>query len=229
MSVYAIADLHLSLGTDKPMDVFSGWTDYTKRLRDNWLKLVGVDDTVVIAGDVSWAMKLDECYEDFKFINELPGKKLIVKGNHDYWWATKKKIDEYLSQNGFDTIEVIFNNAYVRDSVALCGTRGWNYESSGDKDMKILNREALRLEASIKEAEKTGCEPIVFLHYPPVYDTIVCNEIINVLKAHNIKRCFYGHLHGVNTHKHAVIGEYEGINFKLISCDYTGFFPVPVV
>lgn len=228
MSVFAIADLHLSLGTDKPMDIFSGWSDYVERLKKNWLTLITPEDTVVIAGDISWAMKLEDCGKDFEFINTLPGKKLLIKGNHDYWWGTKKKMDEYLLENGFDTISIVFNNAYVADGIAICGTRGWNYESSGDKDMRILNREVGRLEASILEAKKTGLEPIVFLHYPPVYDTIVCEEIIDTLKKHNIKKCYYGHLHGAATHKHAVIGEYEGIKFNLISCDYTGFYPVPV-
>ncbi|MDO5123457.1 MAG: metallophosphoesterase [Eubacteriales bacterium] len=228
MSVYAIADLHLSLGTDKPMDIFSGWSDYVTRLENNWRRLVSDADTVVIAGDVSWAMKLDECYEDFSFLQSLPGKKLLIKGNHDYWWSTKKKMDEYLTQNGFDSIEIVFNNAYARDGIAICGTRGWNYESSGEKDMRILNREIGRLNTSINEAKETGLEPVVFLHYPPMYDTIICKEIIETMKAQGIKRCYYGHLHGAGTHKHAVIGEYEGINFKLISCDYTEFYPVPV-
>ena len=229
MAVFAIADLHLSLGTDKPMDIFSGWSDYVERLEKNWRKIISDNDTVVIAGDISWAMRLEECDKDFEFINSLPGKKLLIKGNHDYWWATKKKIDEYLNAKGFDTISIIFNNAYEADGLALCGTRGWNYESSGEKDMRILNREIGRLEMSINEAKKTGCEPIVFLHYPPVYDTIVCEEIIDTLKSHGIRHCFYGHLHGSNTHKHAVTGEYEGIKLNLISCDYTDFFPIPVV
>ncbi len=229
MAVYAIADLHLSLGTDKPMDIFSGWSDYVLKLENNWRKLITPDDTVVIAGDISWAMKLEECDEDFNFINSLPGKKLFIKGNHDYWWATKKKIDEYLEAKSFDTINIIFNNAYIADNIAICGTRGWNYESSGEKDMKVLNREVGRLEASINAAKNLGAEPVVFLHYPPVYDTIVCDEIIDTLKKHNIKHCYYGHLHGANTHRHAVTGDYDGIKLNLISCDYTDFFPVPVI
>lgn len=229
MSVFAIADLHLSLGTDKPMDIFSGWSDYVERLEKNWRKLITDNDTVVIAGDISWAMKLEECDKDFAFLNSLPGKKLLIKGNHDYWWATKKKIDEYLAQKGFDTISIIFNNAYVADNIAICGTRGWNYESSGEKDMRILNREVGRLVTSINEAKKSGLEPVVFLHYPPVYDTIVCREIIDALKSNGIKRCYYGHLHGAATHKHAYTGDFEGIKLNLISCDYTGFYPVPVV
>ena len=156
MAVYAIADLHLSLGTDKPMDIFSGWNDYVKRLENNWRRLINESDTVVIAGDVSWAMKLEECYEDFSFLHSLPGKKLLVKGNHDYWWSTKKKMDKYLFDNSFHSIEIVFNNAYAVDGIAVCGTRGWNYESSGEKDMRILNREIGRLNASINEEKKTG-------------------------------------------------------------------------
>lgn len=228
MAVYAIADLHLSLGTDKPMDIFSGWTDYVNRLENNWRRLITDNDTVVIAGDISWAMKLEECYEDFKFINSLPGKKILLKGNHDYWWGTKKKMDAYLIENKFDTIEILFNNAFVRDGIAICGTRGWNYESTSNEDVRILTREIGRLNMSIDEAKKSGCEPVVFLHYPPVYDTIVCREIIDALKAQGIKRCYYGHLHGANTHKHAVVGDYEGIKLNLISCDFTEFYPVPV-
>ncbi len=229
MAVYAIADLHLSLGTDKPMDVFSGWSDYVKRLESNWRKLITDDDTVVIAGDISWAMRLEECDEDFAFIHSLPGKKILIKGNHDYWWGTKKKIEEYIEEKGFYSIQILFNNSYSADGLAICGTRGWNYESAGEKDTRILNREVGRLEMSITEAEKSGLTPVVFLHYPPVYDTIVCEEIIKTLKSHNIKHCYYGHLHGSATHRHAVVGEFEGIYFHLISCDYTGFYPVPVV
>ncbi len=228
MAVYAIADLHLSLGTDKPMDIFSGWNDYVNRLEKNWRRLITDNDTVVIAGDISWAMKLEDCYEDFKFINSLPGKKIFLKGNHDYWWGTKKKMDAYLNENGFDTIEILFNNTFIRDGIAICGTRGWNYESTSTDDVRILQREIGRLNMSIDEGKKSGCEVVVFLHYPPVYDTIVCREIIEALKAQGIKRCYYGHLHGANTHKHAITGDYEGINLNLISCDYTEFYPVPV-
>ena len=135
MSLFAIADLHLSLGTDKPMDVFSGWNNYVERLEENWKKIITDNDTVVIPGDISWGMKIDECYNDFEFINKLPGKKIFLKGNHDYWWATKKKIDTYLTENKFDTISVLFNNSFLIDGYSICGTRGWNYESSGEKDM----------------------------------------------------------------------------------------------
>ncbi len=229
MSLFAIADLHLSLGTDKPMDVFRGWTDYVERLKANWEKLVTDEDTVVIAGDISWAMKLEECREDFSFINALPGQKLLLKGNHDYWWQTKKKIDEYLLVNGFDTIKVLFNNAYQIGERTVCGTRGWYYDKEGEHDMKVINREIGRLRMSYRAAkELSEADPVVFLHYPPVYGDIECEEIMQALLELNVRECYYGHLHGERTHQNAVTGLYKGINFHLIACDFTRFTPILV-
>lgn len=228
MALFAIADLHLSLGTDKPMDIFRGWDNYVSKLEANWKKIVKDDDTVVIPGDISWGMKLDECYKDFEFINNLPGKKIFIKGNHDYWWATKSKIDNYLKENSFDTILVLFNNSYTVDSFTVCGTRGWFLESETDNDVKVLNREVGRLRASLEDGLKKGGEPVVFLHYPPVYGSQECSEIIDVLLEYNIKKCYYGHIHGVNNIKNAIEGEYKGINFKLVSCDKLDFMPLLV-
>lgn len=228
MSLFAIADLHLSLGCDKPMDVFEGWKDYTTRLEKNWRAIVKEEDTVVIAGDVSWAMKLEDTAKDFCFIHSLPGKKLIIKGNHDYWWSTKKKIDDYLAAQGFDSISIIHNNAVVVGEVAVCGTRGWLYNSQTDEDIKILNREVGRLNASIDAAERQRAKPIVFLHYPPVYDDAECVEILDVLKKHGIGKCYFGHIHGSQAAKRAITGDYDGIKMYLISCDYANFTPVLV-
>lgn len=228
MAVYAIADLHLSFGTDKPMDVFSGWTNYTERIRNNWQKLIGENDTVVIAGDVSWAMKLSETDADFRFIDSLNGHKIILKGNHDYWWSTKAKMDKYIAEKGFDSISILHNNYYLADGTALCGSRGWFYDAEEDADKLILNREVGRLRMSIEPALRDGYEPIVFLHYPPIYNNMECDEILGVLKEYNIKKCFYGHIHGGNAAKKAFIGEKYGINFKLIACDYLGFMPLAV-
>jgi len=228
MSLYAIADLHLSLGTDKPMDVFSGWSDYVTRLKDNWERLVTDDDTVIIAGDISWAMKLEECCEDFAFINSLPGTKLLLKGNHDYWWQTKKKIDEYLTANGFDTIKILFNNAFEVGDIAVCGTRGWYYDKDGEHDAKVINREVGRLKLSYQAAQAFGKRIVAFLHYPPVYGGVECEEIMSALHELGISECYYGHLHGERTHRSATVGEYQGIDFHLISCDYTRFLPVLV-
>ena len=228
MSLFAIADLHLSLGEDKPMDIFSGWDNYVERLEKNWRSIVKEDDTVVIAGDISRAMKLEETYTHFKFIQDLPGKKIFLKGNHDYWWGTKSKIEKFLAENNLNSISILFNNAYVCDEYALCGTRGWFLENDSEADIKVLNREVGRLQASINEAKKTGAEPIVFLHYPPVYASTECAEIMDVLLNNNIKKSYYGHIHGHSNMKNAVEGMYKGIDFKLISCDRVSFTPILV-
>lgn len=228
MSLFAIADLHLSLGVDKPMDVFHGWADYVPRLKENWERLITPDDTVVIGGDISWAMRLEECYEDFSFIHSLPGQKIFLKGNHDYWWQTKKKIEDYLSANGFDSIRILFNNAFEVGEYAVCGTRGWYYDKEGEHDIKVINREIGRLRTSYNAALATGKRPIVFLHYPPVYGDIECEEIMGALLELGVTTCWYGHLHGDRTHRNAVQGVYKGIDFHLISCDYTRFLPVLV-
>ena len=228
MALFAIADLHLSLGTDKPMDIFRGWDDYVQRLETNWRRLVRENDTVVVAGDISWAMKLEECAADFSFLNSLPGKKIILKGNHDYWWTTKSKMDRYLSDNGFDTISILFNNSYECPPFAVCGTRGWALDSSQEEDIKILSREAGRLRASLEQSKKSGLEQIVFLHYPPIFGTLECKEILDILFEYNIKKCYYGHLHGFSAKRFAITGDHKGINFSLIACDSTNFTPIAV-
>ncbi|MBQ3417232.1 MAG: metallophosphoesterase [Ruminococcus sp.] len=228
MSLYAIADTHLSLGTDKPMDVFKGWSDYVDRLKENWERLVGEDDTVVVGGDISWAMKLEECYEDFAFLNALPGTKIFLKGNHDYWWQTKKKIEDYLSLNGFDTIRILFNNAYEVGDIAVCGSRGWYYDKETEQDIKVINREVGRIKTSIAAAKATSKKPVLFLHYPPVYGDLECEPIMNTIIDEGIDECYYGHLHGANTHRCATLGDYKGVNMHLISGDYTQFIPILV-
>ncbi|MCM1544881.1 MAG: metallophosphoesterase, partial [Ruminococcus sp.] len=224
MSLFAIGDTHLSFGTNKPMNIFRGWDDYEKRLEKNWRAIVNDNDIVVIAGDISWAMKIDEAVKDFTFLNSLPGKKIIMKGNHDYWWQTKKKLDEFIAVNGFDTIEIMFNNAFKAGNFSVCGSRGWFYDAEKSADMKVLKREAGRLKLSIDCAKQLGGEPIVFLHYPPVTQTQVCDEIMNVLQNEQIQRCYYGHLHGEST-LNAFNGKRDNVEFRLISADYLGFCP----
>ncbi|MCH5304459.1 MAG: metallophosphoesterase [Ruminococcus sp.] len=228
MSLFAIADLHLSLGTDKPMDIFGGWNNYTERLSENWNKLVTDDDTVLIAGDISWAMKLNECEKDFSFINSLPGNKIFLKGNHDYWWDTLSKINRYLDEHSFDKIKILFNNSYEVEEYVLCGTRGWSLDCETDEDIRILNRECGRLRFSLDSAKECGKEPIVFLHYPPIYGDNVCDSIIEILKEYNVKKCYYGHIHGSKMIRGSFNGQYEGIKFKLVSCDAVSFTPVLV-
>ncbi len=226
--IYTIADLHLSFGTNKPMDVFSGWSNYTERIRENWQRLVEPDDTVVIAGDISWAMKLNEINNDFEYIQSLNGKKIILKGNHDYWWTTKSKMDKYIKESGFDSISILHNNYYVVEDTAICGTRGWFYDAEKDEDMLILKREVGRLKMSIEPAVKAGYKPVVFLHYPPVYNGMECTEIMDVLREYEIEKCFYGHVHGGNAAKKAFVGEKDGIHFRLVACDYVKFTPMSI-
>lgn len=224
MSLYAIGDTHLSLGTDKPMDIFRGWDNYVDRLEANWKRLITDNDTVVIPGDISWAMKLENAVEDFSFINSLPGQKLILKGNHDYWWNTMSKMNAFLEENSFSTIKFIFNNAYRVGDYSICGTRGWFFDDTEQHSEKVINREAQRLKASITAGKALGGEPLVFLHYPPVSVSQVCEPIYNILLEENIRYCYYAHLHG-QAMKFAFTSEKDGIKFELLSADYLKFCP----
>jgi len=223
MALYAIGDTHLSLGSDKPMDVFGGgWTGYVDKLRQGFEE-VGPEDTVVLCGDLSWGMSLEEARADFAFLNGLPGNKLLVKGNHDYWWTTASKMRQFFQENGFSTLEILHNNCHIYGEVALCGTRGWFYEEDrGEHSAKIFNRELIRLEASLKAGGER--EKICFLHYPPLYQGYRCQEIIGLMERYGVTRCCYGHLHG-GSHRLAVSGERGGVEYHLIAADYLGFRP----
>lgn len=227
MSLFVIADLHLSLSSDKPMDVFSGWTDYVSRLEKNWSERVKPDDTVVIPGDISWAMSLSGALEDFKFIDRLNGNKIILKGNHDYWWSTKAKAGKFFKENGISTVSVLHNDFFEYDGTGICGTRGWINDGSEPQDQRVILREAQRLERSVAGAVEKGLSPVVFLHYPPVFGEDRNAEMMEVLHKYGVKLCFYGHLHGY-AHKNAVIGEREGIEFRLISSDFLHFCPCDI-
>ncbi len=228
MALYAIGDTHLSLGSDKPMDVFGGgWTGYVDKLREGFSH-VGAEDTVVICGDVSWGMSLEEAKTDFAFLDRLPGKrKLLLKGNHDYWWTTASKMSRFFQENGFSTLEILHNNCAFYGEIALCGTRGWFYEEErGEHSAKIFNRELMRLETSLKAGGER--EKICFLHYPPIYQGYRCQEILDLLKRYGVKLCCYGHLHGPS-HRFAVNGVWDGVDFRLIAADYVGFQPVELL
>ncbi len=224
MSLFAIGDPHLSFSCDKPMDIFKGWDDYVTRLQNNWNGIVTDADTVVIPGDISWAMSLSGAKKDFEFINNLNGNKIILKGNHDYWWNTMTKMNSFLSENEFDTIKILHNNSYKIGDFCVVGTRGWFYDDTCEADKKVLLREAGRLQLSIDEAKKLGGEVIVFLHYPPISATQKCDEILNVLLKNDIKRCYFGHLHGFVAPENANL-EYENIKFTLVSADKLNFCP----
>ncbi len=226
--VYTIGDLHLSLGTDKPMDIFNGWSNHIERLEANWNSVINDEDTVVLIGDHSWALKLEEAYKDLEFIHSrLKGRKILVKGNHDLWWGTMNKNIEFIKKNGFDSIDFLFNNAFLVEGLSICGTRGWISENGEQPDLKVLNREAGRLEASLKEGEKLGGELIAFIHYPPIYRSEQNVHITDVLQRYEVKRCFYAHLHGGSI-KGALNGVHGGIDYRLVSADGVQFAPIRV-
>ena len=224
MSLYTIGDLHLSMQCDKPMDIFKGWQDYVERLCKNWREVISSQDSVIIPGDISWGMTLPEARADFELINSLPGTKYILKGNHDYWWNTMRKMESFFEDNGFDTIKVIHNNAYRIGDISVCGTRGWFFDAQSDADGKVIMREAGRLRASLEAAVSLGGEPVVFLHYPPVSSDNVCEQRCEVLLEYRIKRCFFGHLHGYIAPENAAL-ERDGTQFRLVSADYLAFCP----
>lgn len=226
--IYTIGDLHLSFGVDKPMDIFSGWKNHTERLLENWNSKITDDDTVVLVGDHSWALKLEEAKKDLEFIDrELKGRKILSKGNHDLWWATMNKLTEFVSDNGFSTISFLFNNAFLAEGISICGTRGWIRENGEPADQKVLNREAGRLEMSLQAGAKLGGELVAFIHYPPIYGTEENAPIIELLHKYGVRRCYYGHLHGGSI-KGALNGERNGIYYKLVSADGVGFDPVKI-
>lgn len=226
MAIYTIGDLHLSLGCEKPMDIFPGWQGYMEKLERHWNTLVRPEDTVVLAGDTSWAMKLEDTVADFSFLQRLPGQKLLLKGNHDYWWTTVKKMERFLQENGFDSLHILHNNSILADGLAVCGTRSWMFDVGEAHDEKVMNRELGRLRASLDAAQE-GAERVAFLHYPPVYPNANAQQVIDLLKEYNVKRCFYGHLHG-NAIRFAVQGMVDGIEYRLISADALAFCPYKI-
>ena len=223
MALYAIGDLHLGLSVDKPMDVFGpGWENHAARLQDAFSKLHD-DDLTVLCGDTSWGIDFQESLADFRFIDALPGRKLILKGNHDYWWNTAAKMRRFFAENGLTTLDILHNNCHFYGDYALCGTRGWFFEEDQKPhNEKVLNREVGRLEASLKLAE--GRPILAFLHYPPLYEGYRCPEILKKLEEYGVERCFYGHLHGV-THRRAIQGSFGGVDYSLVSADYLRFEP----
>lgn len=228
MALYAIGDLHLCLGAAKPMDVFGGaWVGYMDKLREG-LSVIRPEDTTVLLGDLSWALDLAGAKADFSFINEIPGRKIILKGNHDYWWSTATKFYKFCEENGFSDQWILNNNYFEYDGYAICGTRGWFFEEerSGEHDEKVFKRELMRLEASLQSA---GDMPkLVFLHYPPRYKGYECSEILELLQRYEVRRCFYGHLHGAS-HGLAQEGLWDGVDFKLVAADKLNFRPYLVL
>lgn len=225
MSLYVLSDLHLAYGADKPMDVFGGkWNGYMEKLSQS-LAVLQPDDTIVLPGDFCWALDLEQAKRDFAFIAQYPGRKLFVKGNHDYWWTTVSKFTKFCCENDFQEMYLLHNTCYFYRDLALCGTRGWFFEEDqqGTHDEKVFRRELLRLEASLQAAGDK--EKYCFLHYPPLYRGYLCPEILELLAKYKVSKCYYGHLHG-DSHKLAIEGEYQGVKYALVSADRVDFKPV---
>ena len=234
MSIYTIGDLHLSFNSPKPMNIFGiNWENHEERIKQDWLCKVKDEDTVIHPGDFSWAMKLQDTFKDFEYLNSLPGRKIMLKGNHEYWWTTPTNIKNFLEENGFFRIDLLQNNSYEVENKIICGTRGWNVNNNDtENSKKILKREYMRLKMSLEDGikrieeikSKTGekKEIIVFMHYPPVTKQCYNSEFIKIMKEYDIKKCYYAHLHG-NSIQDAVEGNIQGIELKLVSADGLNF------
>ena len=237
MALFALADTHLSTQTDKPMDIFGKrWESWDKKLIRGWLDAVSEKDTVVIPGDISWGIALDDALEDLRLLNALPGKKLISHGNHDYWWSTASKMNAFFSENRLDTLSLFYNNAFRVEDKVICGSRGWYTDEKTAQSAKIkadyakiVNREAVRLELSLKEGARIMAEadtpltPLAFFHFPPVFAQYVCRPLIDLLHEYGVRHCYYGHIHG----QYDIPPEsvFEDITFSIISADYLNFRP----
>lgn len=228
MSIYVIGDLHLSFAVDKPMDIFgNNWENHAEKIKNNWIEKVKPEDTVILPGDFSWATYLEESKADFEYLNSLPGRKIMSKGNHDYWWTTVTKMNKFLKENNFENIDFLYNNSYLIENKIIVGTRGWVTNFKAPINAKILKRENDRLKLSIEDGIKKYGEDkeiIAFIHYPPFYKEPVPDELnfILTLKNYNIKKCYYAHLHS-DSHKEAIEGIIDGIDYKLVSSDYLKF------
>lgn len=226
--LYAIADLHLPLGVDKPMNIFgSMWDNYVERLADNWQRVVRGGDTVVIAGDFSWATYLEQSERDFEFLEKLNGRKILVKGNHDYWWSTLNKLKQFCAARSFKSVDFLQNNCFMYEDIALCGARGWihpQWNGFTEEDRKIYDREVLRAELSLKAAPEHR-ELIFFTHYPVCSDKLENNAMRELLTRYGVNDVVYGHLHGENARRKSVNGIYNGMKYGLVSADTVAFMP----
>lgn len=231
MVIYTISDLHLPLGIDKPMDIFGKrWENYVARLEENWRSVVTHEDVVVLGGDFSWATYLEQSQNDFDFLEALPGQKILLKGNHDYWWTTANKLREFTESRGYKTINFLHNNFYKTGTVGICGTRGWSLDSISDaENKKIYDREIIRLKLSLDAALSGGCtELLVFTHFPPVTAGNFDTAFHQTLKEYNVSKCIYGHLHGIS-HTTAYEGTLDGVEYILASGDYLEFKPLEII
>lgn len=224
MSIYAISDLHLSFNTNKPMNIF-GWGDYEDKIKEDWIKKVNENDLVLLPGDFSWEMKLENTYKDFEYINNLPGTKILLKGNHDYWWNTLTKMENFVKANNFDNIFFLYNNSYEFENKIIVGTRGWTLTDEDEKNERIKAREVERLKLSIEDGIKkygNDKEIIACMHYPPLNKNCFDTEFTEMLEKYNVTKCIYGHLHG-KAQEEGITGKINNIEYIMASCDYTDF------
>ena len=238
MSLFVMADLHLSSDRSKSMEIFGPrWQDYMEKIQNNWNRIVSPEDTVIVPGDISWSLRLEDSLDDFRFLDALNGKKLIGKGNHDFWWSTHSKLRAFWEQNQISSVDILYNNAHRFDNCIVSGTRGWFVEENQQHTVgnvehaKIVNREAIRLRLSLEEAVRLRGDDkdlpiVVFLHFPPVWNDFVCREILNVLHEFEIKTCYFGHIHGAYYAPRTQ--SFEGIDFTICAADYLNFTPLPV-
>ena len=238
MSLFVMADLHLSSDRSKSMEIFGPrWQDYMEKIQKNWNRVVSPEDTVIVPGDISWSLRLEDSLADFLFLDALNGKKLIGKGNHDFWWSTHSKLRSFWEQNQIQTVDILYNNAHRFEDCIVCGTRGWFTEETQQNTVgnveysKIVNREAIRLRLSLEDAVKLRGDDrdlplVVFLHFPPVWNEFVCREILDVLHEFEIKTCYFGHIHGAYYAPRTQ--NFEGIDFTICAADYLNFTPLPV-
>lgn len=228
MALYAIADLHLSFSSSKPMSKFGkNWIDHYKKIETNWTNKIKSDDTVLISGDISWGMRLKDALDDLNFIHDLPGKKILIRGNHDYWWSSISKLNSL-----FDDMFFIQNNFTTYNDYAICGTRGWlcpGDASFEESDIAIYNREKIRMELSLKNAKKSNFNKIIFLiHFPPTNDKFERSEFIDLFEEYSVEKVIYGHLHGPFDKNRIYNWKENKIDYYLTSCDYINFSPIKI-
>jgi len=233
MAIYALADPHLSFSTDKPMDIFGErWKNHDIRISSAWKETVKEEDTVIIPGDISWAMTLQEVIPDLRFLHELPGRKIISKGNHDYWWGTMGKLEKLVEEQGFFSLSFLKNNAYVAEDTVICGSRGWIHPEDPDfteADKTIYDRELGRFRRSLIEGkalrDESSRRMIAVLHYPPMLRTSMQTEFTELLYEFSVDVCIFGHLHGLGI-KRAFEGTQNGTEYRLTSADHLSFKPL---
>ena len=236
MSIFVIADLHLDTVTNqKSMEIFGNrWQGYISKIQKNWQRVVTDDDTVIIPGDISWALTMEDSLADLKWIDALPGKKIIMKGNHDFWWSTVSKMQRFFCENCINSIDILYNGAKEVENYIVAGSRGWfvdkTFQLSKSVNVdhaKIVNREVIRLKISLDEAKKlseeTGKEILAFFHFPPIWGDFECREILDLLLEYNVSRCYFGHIHGCYTQ--SAVFKWQNIEFRMISADFLDFLP----